>query len=174
MNDDNEAELVAAGAIPLLVALLGPKRTATVREAAAGALMNLITNADSTAKLVAAGGIPPLVALLGAKGMQVAAAESVQEAAADTLRRIAFGSDNQVKVAAAGAIPRLVALLGTKRTAAVQEAAAGALWSLAHNNAGNMVKISTAGATPPWWHFWVLRTRQRYSCRRLGPCRPLP
>ena len=57
MNDDNEAELVAAGAIPLLVALLGPKRTAAVREAAAGALMNLITNADSTAKIVAAGGI---------------------------------------------------------------------------------------------------------------------
>ena len=60
----NQKELVDAGAISPLVALLDPQLTAAVQEQAAGALCRLAVHDDNRDKIAAAGAIPPLVALL--------------------------------------------------------------------------------------------------------------
>ena len=50
-NDDNKAEIAAAGAIPPLVALLGAQSAAATQEAAAWALRDLSFNADYQAEV---------------------------------------------------------------------------------------------------------------------------
>ena len=55
------AKIVAAGAIPPLVAMLGAQSTAAAQEKAAGTLWNLANDDDTRVKVIAAGAIPPLV-----------------------------------------------------------------------------------------------------------------
>ena len=141
-NTEIGIKIAAAGAIPPLVTMLGAKRTAEAREAAAGALENLTARKDNSVKVAASGAIPLLVALLGAHST-----EAMQAAATGSLRNIANNANDLVRVAAYGAIPPLVALLGTRNTA-VQYAAAEALWNLT-NDADNKVKAVAAGAIPP-------------------------
>ena len=59
-NDlDTPAEIIAAGALPPLVTLLGAHSTAAVQEVAAGAIFFLaFDNADNIIKIAAAGAIP--------------------------------------------------------------------------------------------------------------------
>ena len=64
-HEDN-ARIVAAGALPPVVALLGT-RGMTAVHAAARALCNLAVNADNRVRIAAAGAFSPLVALLGAQ-----------------------------------------------------------------------------------------------------------
>ena len=59
------AKIIAAGALPPLVALSGAGSTAAIQEQAAGTIFFLTSNAGSIIKITDAGAIPPLVALLG-------------------------------------------------------------------------------------------------------------
>ena len=68
INADSHDKVIAAGALPALVALLGARSASAVQEVAAGVLWNLSFNADNHVKIAAAGAIPPLVALLGSLG----------------------------------------------------------------------------------------------------------
>ena len=144
-NNDSEAhaEIIAAGALPPLVALLSAGSSAAVQEQSAWAIFVLAFDSDSVIKIIAAGAIPPLVALLGSHSTATA-----QEVAAMVLQKIAAYADSSAKIAAAGAIPLLVTMLGAQSAKGVQEAAAGALW---HLSAGAIirVKVIAAGAIPP-------------------------
>ena len=139
-----QSEVVSAGALPPLVALLGAESTAEVQSAAAGALRNIICGADNRVKVAAAsaGAVSFLVALLGTQEPA-----AVQEQAAAALQHLAFNADSKSKIIAAGAIPSLVALLRCNNTAAVQEVAAGALCMLVRN-ADNEVKTAASVAIP--------------------------
>ena len=67
-------KVVAAGAIPPLVSLLGSGNSAGVQEKALGALKNLAINSDNKVKIKAAGAIPLLEKLRDTGSNQVAAA----------------------------------------------------------------------------------------------------
>lgn len=154
------AKIIAAGAIPPLVALMGAQSTEWVVMLVAGALQNLSTNnAGNTTKIINAGAISPLVALLSA--LRPAA---VQEKAAGALQNLACNNaSNQLIIVAAGAIPPLVALLGGRQsTAAARVQAVGALQNLSsNNNADREAEIIAAGAIPPCWRCWALKARRR-------------
>ena len=62
--DGNRAKIAAAGAIPPLVAMLGPKSSSKVQEVAAGALWNLAYNIDNKVKIRYAGGVDALTRLM--------------------------------------------------------------------------------------------------------------
>ena len=67
---DNKVKVAAAGAIPILVRLLGSS-SAAVQEVAADTLWILAYNADNKNKVATAGAIPPLVQLLGSSSAVV-------------------------------------------------------------------------------------------------------
>ena len=139
-NDQNNAAIAAAGAIPPLVALVTSRSDASKLEAAR-ALRNLARNDQNTAAIAAAGGIPPLVALV------TSGSDSAKLEAAGALRNLAGNDQNQAAIAAAGGIPPLVALV-TSGSDAAKEKAAGALGNLAANDQ-NEAAIAGAGAIPP-------------------------
>ena len=60
-DDDSRDKIIAAGAIPPLVALLGTQSPATVLDVAVKALHNLVSNADNQMKVADAGAIHALV-----------------------------------------------------------------------------------------------------------------
>ena len=141
VNADNKVRIASAGAIPPLVALLGPQSSEGVQEYAGLALSSLCSNNDDNRVMVAAvGAIPPLVALLGSQR-----SAGVQEQAAKALCNLAKNADNQVKIAAGGAIPLLVALLGPQCSAGVQMSATWALSNLVTNTPGNKAMIRASG-----------------------------
>ena len=137
-------KILAAGALPPLVALLGTRSTAAVQEVAAGAIFFLAyDNAENIIKIAAAGSIPPLVTLLGSRST-----EAVQAAAAGALWHLSVNADNKIMIAAAGAIPPLVALLSSEITTAGRIATVRALRNLVAN--GDIrVKAVDAGAISP-------------------------
>ena len=79
--------MVAAGAIPPLVALLGTGSTAALQEVAACALRNLALSAENQAVVASAGAIPHLVALLGGH-------QSTAEVVILVLMQLATASDS--------------------------------------------------------------------------------
>ena len=64
LNNDNKDKIAAAGAIPPLVALLGPQSSSGVQQHAAGALWNLALNNDNKVKIRFAGGVAALTQLM--------------------------------------------------------------------------------------------------------------
>jgi hypothetical protein len=136
-ENHRHAALVAVGAIPCLLELLG-SYTADLQAATAYALCSL-TNSDvkMRAVLVDAGAISRIVELLGPGPMGISDAGTchhwaeTQMQLAQALSNLAVGSVAQARVVtAAGAIPRLVQLV-EPGSPAVQEAAMGTLRSLA-------------------------------------------
>ena len=104
----NKVRIAAAGAIPPLVALLGPHSSAEVQEQAAGALSILAFNDDNKVKIATAGAILPLVALLGHHN-----SPEVQMRAAGALWYLSRNDDNRVKIRSAGAVVLLKRLMST-------------------------------------------------------------
>ncbi|KAG1666574.1 hypothetical protein FOA52_000541 [Chlamydomonas sp. UWO 241] len=152
--ESRQDAIVAAGAIPYLVQLLGPGSSADVHETsalaaltalAAHALAALAENDHIHSAISAAGAIPALVKLLGPES-----SADVQIAAAGALHNLADNLDAQhhSAITAAGAILALVRLLGPDVLAHVQEAVVDALCHLAFNHAQNQDVIATAGAIP--------------------------
>ena len=104
----NALEIVAAGAIPLLVVLAASGSTASV-ESADAALDRLLTNALDEA-------IPPLVKLLSGP------ASALQRLAVFYLRQVTADAGNLAKVAAAGAIPFMLLMLQSNSDSSLEEA----------------------------------------------------
>ena len=83
-NADNKVKIAAAGAIPPLVALLGPQCSAGVQEQAAGALRNIAWSSDDIkASIRSSGGVAALTQL-----MQSSPSDKVKSKAKDALDRI--------------------------------------------------------------------------------------
>jgi len=138
-SPENQAAIVRAGAISLLVELLRSELP-EARGQAAVALRALATNNTyNKVAIVRAGAIPLLIRLLQADAVEV------QEVAAGALQTIA-DTNSQAEIAQAGALVPLVALLRDERPG-VREEAAGALVVLAMNS-DNQVAIAQVGAIP--------------------------
>ena len=141
VNNDNKVLVASAGAIPFLVALLGPHSSSDVQRSAAYVLCNISLENDNNKVLVAsAGAIPSLVALLGPHS-----SADVQEPSVNLLWVLSENNDNKILIAAAGAIPFLVALLGPHSSSNVQRSAASALNSLSVGNDDNNVLPTPCG-----------------------------
>jgi hypothetical protein len=99
--------IAAAGAVPLLVQLLGPGSSENVQLHAAGVLATIAgTNAENAVAAVDAGAVLLLVQLLGTGKTALA-----QQNAAGTLLNVARNAKSSVAIiTAAGAIPALVQL----------------------------------------------------------------
>ena len=63
LHDNNKVLLADAGAIPAVVALLGPQSSAGIQEHAVRAIANLVVIDDNKVKIMAAGGVEALSAL---------------------------------------------------------------------------------------------------------------
>jgi hypothetical protein len=145
----NQASIVAAGAIPRLVQLLGgadSSPAAVQQEYAVGVLRNLAVSADNHAPIMAAGAIPRLVQLL-----RPDSSPSVHEHATKVLSILATAFPAAIPdiSAADGAIiiPRLVQLLGPGSSDDVHNNASKALLELSAVVANKPV-IAAAGAVP--------------------------
>ena len=120
-SQQNKDGFTAAGAVPLLTALLTPDLPA-VQEASAGTFCNLAPGHwQHTRAMVAAGAVPLLVALLRPNQ------PLVQRTAAGALPNLAVNSQlNTDAKVAAGAVPLFVAMLKSDQLAAQAAAAAAA------------------------------------------------
>jgi hypothetical protein len=97
--------IVAVGAIPFLVSLLGPGSPAKVQERAAGILTNLAESTDANkVAIVAAGAIPLLVQLMGPASPVI-----VQVYATNVIMYLA--RKHAASISSSGAIPLLVQFL---------------------------------------------------------------
>ena len=133
----NQAAIARAGAVAPLVRLLGTERgnSASNREEAAGALMNLSACEENKAAIVAAAAVAPLVALL-ADGTQ-AAAEHAAGALANLAAGTGTGTDaHRAAIFEAGALPLLLAPLAALSVEATAAAAAAAASGDAATGAG--------------------------------------
>ena len=102
-SNDVIDSVVALGAIPLLLALIGDGSAA--QEQAVGALRNLSSSHEKhLVELVKAGSIPPLLAVLSAGSVRA------KEDAVATLRNISTKAQLRICMAKAGAVPVLVKL----------------------------------------------------------------
>ncbi|KAG1664939.1 hypothetical protein FOA52_004461 [Chlamydomonas sp. UWO 241] len=90
-NPDTLAAIVAAGAIPELVKLLGPGSLGDLQKRAAGALWTLAFYAANAATIAAAGAIPALLQLL-----RPGSTTEVQEMVAGALQSLTgYGEDSR-------------------------------------------------------------------------------
>jgi hypothetical protein len=138
------AAIATAGAVPLVVQLLGPGSSTDVKEMAAYALM-FLNQSDAIAAIIAAGAIPPLVQLLRSDSPADAC---VKEAAAAALfDLIGKRAETATTIAAAVAIPALIQLLKPDCSVSAHMSAIGTLFSLAQH-AELLVAIAAAGAVP--------------------------
>ena len=132
-NAENALQIVAAGAIPLLVTLSASGSTA-LAESAGDALDQLLTNAPDEA-------IPPLVQLLSGPA-------SDQMRAAFCLQQITVDASKLGKLAAAGAIPFLLLMLQSSSDA-IQEQACLLLASLAADSeTRTAINVADGAAIP--------------------------
>jgi hypothetical protein len=136
------AAIVAVGAIPVLVPLLGPGSPAELQQDAAFVLWLLSEISENVATIAAAGAIPLLVQLL-----KPGSPAYVQAKAAALLMHIAVDDNCVVTIASAGAIPHLVRLMAPSSPVLVQVSAVSAISALARH-AGNAAIIAAAGAIP--------------------------
>lgn len=139
-NADNRVCIAEAGAIPLLVELLGSQDSRT-QEHAVTALLNLSINEANKGTIVNAGAIPDIVDVLKIGSMEA------RENAAATLFSLSVVDENKVAIGAAGAIPALIDLLcqGTPRG---KKDAATAIFNLSIYQ-GNKVRAVRSGIVPP-------------------------
>ncbi|KAG1658547.1 hypothetical protein FOA52_004574 [Chlamydomonas sp. UWO 241] len=137
--------IVAAGAIPLLVQLLGPGPPPAAQWEAAGTLMSLASQASvvTSGLIIAADAIPLLVQLLG-PGPEADLLILHNVAAVLWSHTDAPGGDNAI--VAAGAIPLLVQLLGAAYDDDVHRTAAGTLNRLPRFNTDHAFTIAAGGA----------------------------
>lgn len=147
-NTSQATAIIAAGALPLLVALLQSDKSA-VQEAAAHALRSLaigsVSNDEQNKEaIIAAGAVPLLVALLRPYQPEV------QRRATQALEGLAEGSQlSRDAIIAAGALPCLVALLRSDHPEAnVPYTAAATLKRIAEGSQHNKNAIIAAGAMP--------------------------
>ena len=82
-NNNNDVKIADAGAIPPLVALLGPRSSSDLHEQVAWALRYLSANNDNKVKIRSAGGVDALTRL-----MQSTNNDTVKWRAKDALGRI--------------------------------------------------------------------------------------
>jgi hypothetical protein len=136
-----QAAIVAVGAIPLLVPLLGPGSPAEVQRDAAYILWRLSLMSENVVTIAAAGAIPLLVQLLKT------GTTAVLQDAALTLSNLAVNDDYLVTIASYGAIPHLVQLMAPSSPVLLQVFAVRAIYALARHS-GNAVIIAAAGAIP--------------------------
>ena len=116
-NFENEVNIVLAGGLPPLIALLS-SGTPLAQEYAAAALFSLSFNADNKVVIAQARGVSPLIALLSS-GTSTASEEAV-----GTLLNLAANPDIKDEIRSAGGLPPLVALLASGTPMAKQKAAA--------------------------------------------------
>jgi hypothetical protein len=144
----NKEQIASAGGIPPLVAIAETGTTEAQVDFAVGALASLALDSDNKKLIAESGGIPVLVAQV----------RNGHTAAIQTLACIALGNltsnevgnkgkSNKMLVAEAGGIEPLVDLAATGMMEQ-REAAVGALWNLAFNDA-NKKLIAAAGGIPP-------------------------
>ncbi|TMW59690.1 hypothetical protein Poli38472_004759 [Pythium oligandrum] len=122
VDEDKEAAVVNAGAIPMLVALLrsgSPEQ----KDAASGALWNVSCMMRHKSMVSSAGAIPLLVNLLRS------GSDAQKWHAASALRELAMDARCRVMIAAAGGIVALIKLLHSG-TVNQCDAAVEALWNL--------------------------------------------
>ena len=143
----NKELIAVAGGIPPLVAMLTSSKSEASMDFAVGALASLALDSDNKKLIADAEGIPPLVAMV----------DNGQTSAIQTLAAIALGNltsnevgsrgrNNKMLIAEAGGIKPLIELARTGLTEQ-REAAVGALWNLAFNDA-NKTAIADAGGIP--------------------------
>lgn len=151
VKPENQQLIVDAGALPLLVGLLGKHRrghhtrsVSSLIRRAADAITNL-AHENSTIKthVRIEGGIPPLVELLES------ADPKVQRAAAGALRTLAFKNDeNKNQIVECNALPTLVLMLRS-HDAAVHYEAVGVIGNLVHSSPNIKKEVLAAGALQP-------------------------
>ena len=142
--EEGQNAIVRAGAIPLLLKLLGEGKAQTP---AAYALARLASTNPAVQMAVAdAGGIALLLSLLNGRNLdaQVQAAAALAEMARDNV-------DTQNTIARAGGIGPLLALLSSRSTAA-QSKGMAALAQLSRNNRENQNAIAGSGGIRPLVH----------------------
>ena len=137
-NPENQAAIVAAGALPKIASTLKDGDDSE-KEQCCFALWNIVCeHAENQREAVTAGVIRPLVSLIHA------GSESLKEEAAGALMNLAAQDDAKIAIAEAGGVEELVRLL-TQVDCASQQAA-GALMNLASDNVANQRAIVAAGA----------------------------
>uniref|UniRef100_A0A0E0BWS1 Armadillo repeat-containing domain-containing protein n=1 Tax=Oryza meridionalis TaxID=40149 RepID=A0A0E0BWS1_9ORYZ len=105
-SPDNRLRIVAAGALPPLVALLS-RPDPLLQEHGVTALLNLSLREDNRGAVVGAGAVGPLV-----RALRSAASPAARENAACALLRLAqLGGSAAAAIGRAGAVPVLVSLL---------------------------------------------------------------
>lgn len=138
---DHSSAIAAAGAIPPLVALLGPDSPAELQDEAAAALRALCLGSDENrSDVLAAGAVPPLVALLSSESAET------QEQAAGLLASLAMNGETAAAIVTASGLRPLIRLCAERRCG-VQFEAASALRNLAAHSPLHHAIIE-AGATP--------------------------
>ena len=143
--EEGQNAIARAGAIPLLVTLLGSGRAQVPAARALGKLVR--GNGAIQAEVNDGGGIPPLLSLLN--GLDV---EAQMEAAAALSETARDNPEVQAAVARAGGIGPLLALLGARASPfAFQAQAQGmnALAQLARHNRDNQDAIARVGGIKP-------------------------
>jgi len=139
---DNQAAIVEAGALPLLVDLLKNCREGA-REQAVRALWQLSRhNAENKDQIARAGAIEPLVHLL------LQDRTPLRALACGLLGSLAMNNpENKLGIAKAGALPTIVSLLDSPLPSHVDQATR-ALWYLTANSPENKVAVADIGAIP--------------------------
>lgn len=144
----NKELIASAGGIPPLVDIATNATTEAQMDFAVGALASLALDSDNKKLIAEAGGIPPLVAQV--RNGHTAAIQALACVALGNLTSNEVGNtgkSNKMLINEAGGIPPLVDLAATG-TMEQREAAVGALWNLAFNDA-NKTAIAEAGGIPP-------------------------
>ena len=132
-NSANQISIAEAGAVPLLIGLLGVPSSELHRDAA-GALWSLADGQQANQSLIASsGGIVPLIGLL--------AEPPSQDTSAGALHSLAALEANRVAIADAGGVGALVNIFQSGNDAAKSEAA-GALATLAMGNEKNQHAVA--------------------------------
>lgn len=120
--EDNKKDIIAAGALDLVIEVLKSGHAMEARENAAAVLFSLSINDEVKVQIGSkSDAIPALVTLLREGSMQRG-----KKDAATALFNLAVYHGNKVKIIAAGAVPILLALLGDE-SAAVADACAAVL-----------------------------------------------
>ncbi|KAG1676156.1 hypothetical protein FOA52_004997 [Chlamydomonas sp. UWO 241] len=164
---ENRTAIAAAGAIPLLVLLLGQQSSEGAQGAAAEALTNLACDAANKVAIVAAGAIPPLILMLGLNSSEVA-----QVAALGALSRLAAGDAENLPTTASAAVEILKLLRDSSDP--VQVAAAKAtLKGRNSSHPENQAIIVAAGAIPPLVQLLGQHNSERMHIAAMGVLRKL-
>jgi hypothetical protein len=138
--DNNNREIIGkAGAIPLLVKVLGGDSADSAKEAVLKALFNLGIYGENTVRILVENAIPLVLRCLDESSADT------KEAASSVLRMLAYEARNCTAMVRRGALPLLVQLLIEGTVHAKEEAAR--ILSMLPLDEGHL--IASAGAIPP-------------------------